>query len=327
MSTVAENAIESTPRRRVSARATVRVTEELDSLIQQLRRQLWLRGICLFIGTAMVLLLVLMVVDAIVQPQSAITRFLLWLAGFMSCAETIRRSLWRPLREHCSRLNLAWSLEQRHPQIEERLTSTVQLTARHDAKSSAFVEAIATQAQSGMASCSEDSLAGRSLRNAIIIAAICLAAFVFGLLLAPERLIPSLANVLRPWHERVLPRLHAQVLPGHAEIAEGVDLEIRVAGLDENSALLEVVSDAAASSHDAIHESHAMVVDSGKQEATFLLQRVEKALAYRVRSGGLYSDTFQITVHPIPVITGLQATITFPDYTQLAPAAVDLLTQ
>ncbi|MFM8477965.1 MAG: DUF4175 family protein, partial [Planctomycetaceae bacterium] len=70
-----------------------------------------------------------------------------------------------------------------------------------------------------------------------------------------------------------------------------------------------------------------MVVDSEKREATFLLQRVEKSLAYRVRSGELYSDIFRITVHPMPVITGLQATITFPDYTQLAPATLDLLTQ
>ena len=327
MSALAEKTIESKPRRHLSARPTVRVTEELDSLVQQLRRQLWLRGICLSIGTVMVLLLVLVVLDAIVQPQSAIARFLLWIAGFTILAETIRRSLSRPLREHCSRLNLAWSLEQRHPQIEERLTSTVQLTAQHDAKSSAFVEAIATQAQSGMASCSEESLAGRSLRNAITVAVICVVVFVLGLLLAPERLIPSLANVLRPWHDRVLPRLTARVLPGHAEIAEGLDLEIRVAGLDEHSAVLEIVSDAATSNHNATHESHSMVVDSEKQEATFLLQGVEKSLSYRVRSGGLYSDTFRITVHPIPVITGLQATITFPDYTQLVPATVDLLTQ
>lgn len=326
MSTIAENPIEKTPRRNVSERATVRVTEELDSLVQQLRRQLWLRGIFLSTGTAMVVLLALIVVDAVVQPQSVIARFFLWLAGFLLCAETIRRSLWKPLREHCSRLNLAWSLEQRHPQIEERLTSTLQLAARDEARSSAFVEAIATQAQSGMADCSEESLAGRSLRNAIIIATICITAFVLGLLLAPQRLIPSLANVLRPWHDRVLPRLTAQVLPGNAEIAEGADLEIQVTGLDDNSAVLELLADAATSERDRIRESHSMVTDPGNRGATFLLQHVEESLTYRVRSGGLYSDIFRITVHPAPVITGLQATMTFPDYTQLPPATVDLLT-
>jgi len=326
MSTIADNPIEPTTRRNGCGRATVRVTEELDSLVQQLRRQLWLRGICLSIGTAMVILLVLIVVDAIVQPQSATARFFLWLAGFLLCAETIRRSLWRPLRENCSRLNLAWSLEQRHPQIEERLTSTLQLAAKHEAKSSAFVEAIATQAQSGMASCSEESLAGRSLRNAIIVATMCVAALLLGLLLAPERLIPSLANVLRPWHDRILPRLTAPVLPGNAEIAEGADLEIQVTGLADSRAVLELLTDAATSERERVRESHSMVTDPENRGATFLLQDVEESLTYRVRSGGLYSDIFRITVHPAPAIIGLQATMTFPDYTQLPPATVDLLT-
>ncbi|MFN9718294.1 MAG: DUF4175 family protein [Planctomycetota bacterium] len=329
MSTIAENKndlMRSGPIQSAE-RATVRVTEELDSLVQQLRRQLWLIGICLSTGTAMVILLALIVVDAIVQPQSAIARFFLWIAGFISCAETIRRSLWRPLREYCSRLNLAWSLEQHHPQIEERLTSTLQLAAQHETNSSAFIEAIATQAQSGMGSCSKESLAGRSLRNAIIMATICITAFVFGLLLVPERLIPSLANVLRPWHDRVLPRLTAQVLPGDAEIAEGADLEIQVTWLDDSSAVLELLADAATSERNRIREFHSMVTDPENRGATFLLQHVEESLTYRVRSGGLYSDIFRITVHPAPVITGLQATMTFPDYTQLPPATVDLLAQ
>ncbi|MGV2332757.1 MAG UNVERIFIED_CONTAM: hypothetical protein LVR18_00965 [Planctomycetaceae bacterium] len=230
MSTITDNTIESTPRRHVSERASVRVAEELDSLVQHLRRQLWLQGSCLAAGLAMVVLLSLTVIDAIVQPQSAVARFLLCLAGVVLCAETIRRNLWRPIREHCSRLSLAWTLEQRHPQIEERLTSTLQLAAQHDKKSSAFVEAIATQAQSGMASCSEESLAGQSVRKAIVIATICIGIFALGLLLAPERLIPSLANVLRPWHDRLLPRLTAQVIPGHAEIAEARILKSKLPG-------------------------------------------------------------------------------------------------
>ncbi len=326
MSTIAENPIEKTHRRNVSERATVQVTRELDSMVQQLRRLLWIRGILFSTGTAMGVLLTLIVVDAIVQPHSAIARVFLWLAGLLLCAETIRRSLWRPLREHCSRLDLAWSLEQRHPQIEERLTSTLQLAALDEARSSAFVEAIATQAQSGMADCSKESPARRSLRNAIIMATIGITAFILGLLLAPERLIPSLANVLRPWHDRVLPRLTAQVLPGNAEIAEGADLEVQVTGLDESSAVLELLADAATSERDRIRESHSMVTGSEKRGAAFLLQHVEESLTYRVRSGGLYSGIFRITVHPAPVITGLQATMTFPDYTQLPPATVDLLT-
>jgi len=327
MSTIADKSVESTPPRSLFTRASVRVTAELDSLFRQLRRLLWIRGICLSGGIALFVLLALTVVDAIVQPQSAIARFLLCLAGLTLTAEAIRRSLWKPLHEHCSRLQLAWSLEQLHPQIEERLTSTLQLSARSETTSAAFVEAIATEAQSGMAACSAESLAGRSVRNAMLSAAICFAAFAIALLVNPQRLLPSVANVLCPWHARVLPRLAARVQPGDAEIAEGQDLEIKVTGLNENDAVVQILADADTSVRGNVSESHAMVIDVPKHEASFLLQQIEQSLTYRVRSAGLYSDSFRITVNPAPVITGLQATMTFPEYTQLPPASVDLLTR
>ncbi|MFN5053860.1 MAG: hypothetical protein ACK5L2_19600 [Planctomyces sp.] len=327
MSTIADKSVESTPPRSLFTRASVRVTAELDSLFRQLRRLLWIRGICLSGGIALFVLLALTVVDARVQPQSAIARFLLCLAGLTLTAEAIRRSLWKPLHEHCSRLQLAWSLEQLHPQIEERLTSTLQLSARSETTSAAFVEAIATEAQSGMAACSAESLAGRSVRNAMLSAAICFAAFAIALLVNPQRLLPSVANVLCPWHARVLPRLAARVQPGDAEIAEGQDLEIKVTGLNENDAVVQILADADTSVRGNVSESHAMVIDVPKHEASFLLQQIEQSLTYRVRSAGLYSDSFRITVNPAPVITGLQATMTFPEYTQLPPVSVDLLTR
>lgn len=326
MSTIADKPVESTPPRSLSPRASVRVTAELESLFRQLRRLLWIRGICLSGGIALFVLLVLTIVDAIVQPQSALARFVLCLAGLTLFAEAIRRSLWKPLHEHRSRLQLAWSLEQLHPQFEERLTSTLQLSTRHETTSAAFVEAIATQAQSGMAACSAENLAGRSLRNAMLSAAICVVALAIALLVNPERLLPSLANVLCPWHARVLPRLAARVQPGDAEVAEGQDLEIKVTGLNENDTVVQILADADTSESDMVSESHAMVIDVPKHEASFLLQQIEKSLTYRVRSSGLYSDSFRITVNPAPVITGLQATTTFPEYTQLPPASVNLLT-
>lgn len=326
MSTIADKPVESTPPRSLSPRASVRVTAELESLFRQLRRLLWIRGICLSGGIALFVLLVLTIVDAIVQPQSALARFVLCLAGLTLFAEAIRRSLWKPLHEHRSRLQLAWSLEQLHPQFEERLTSTLQLSTRHETTSAAFVEAIATQAQSGMAACSAENLAGRSLRNAMLSAASCVVALAIALLVNPERLLPSLANVLCPWHARVLPRLAARVQPGDAEVAEGQDLEIKVTGLNENDAVVQILADADTSESDMVSESHAMVIDVPKHEASFLLQQIEKSLTYRVRSSGLYSDSFRITVNPAPVITGLQATTTFPEYTQLPPASVNLLT-
>ncbi|MFN9037653.1 MAG: hypothetical protein ACK5YO_15235, partial [Planctomyces sp.] len=125
-------------------------------------------------------------------------------------------------------------------------------------------------------------------------------ALAIALLVNPERLLPSLANVLCPWHARVLPRLAARVQPGDAEVAEGQDLEIKVTGLNENDAVVQILADADTSVRGNVSESHAMVIDVPKHEASFLLQQIEQSLTYRVRSAGLYSDSFRITVNPAP---------------------------
>ncbi|MBL8812576.1 MAG: hypothetical protein JNM43_20600, partial [Planctomycetaceae bacterium] len=300
-------------------RASTQVTRQIDSLVIQLRRQLWLKGGSLLVAVAAITLLTLTVADAVLQPQSFAARVSLWIIGSLLCMEAVRRFLFTPLRRDCDRLQLAWTLEQRHPEIEERLTSTLQLATHEDQRRSVFVEAIAGQAQAGIANCSDDALAGRSLRRAFLVAAFGFMLLVMALLVSPNRLLPSLANVLRPWHERVLPRLDAVILPGNTAVAEGSSVNIQVRGQQLDNAIVEFFTDGPQP------VAHTMVPAANGTEAAFLLADVKNPLKYRIRSNGLYSEKFQINVHPAPVIQQLSVSAQLPEYTQINTVEIDHL--
>ena len=103
-------------------RASTQVTRQIDALFMQLRQQIWRKGSILFVAVAATTLLTLVITDAILQPQSFAARASLWFIGSFFCLEAIRRFLFTPLRRERDRLQLAWTLEQHHPEIEERLT-------------------------------------------------------------------------------------------------------------------------------------------------------------------------------------------------------------
>ncbi len=300
-------------------RASVQVSHEIDTLVTQLRRRLWLRGGCILTATAATAILTLTVLDAVLQPQTFVMRASMWIAALLLLTAALRRFLLLPLRLECSRLQLAWSLEQRHPEIEERLTSTLQLAGNGDQQTSVFVEAIAGQAQAEMANCSDDDPAARSLRRAFLYATLGTLSLVVALLVSPHRLLPSLANVMRPWHERVLPRLDADVNPGNTSVPEGTNVTITVRGQNLDDAVVEFFN------QEPLPVSHSMVPDANSQKAEFLLTNLKTPVTYRIHSHGFYSEKFQINVHPAPVIQQVTASAQYPEYTQLTTLQLDHL--
>ena len=106
----------------------------------------------------MVSLMAMLVIDAIFQPESVWLRCALWLPLIGISAAVTRRFLVMPLKQECDRLAMAWTLEQKRPAIEERLTTSLQLNATANAANNSLIEAVAQQAQSNIAGCQEEDL-------------------------------------------------------------------------------------------------------------------------------------------------------------------------
>ena len=303
------------------AAAIHRIHHELDEMVNRLRREIWTGG-ALVVGTAvMVSLMAMLVIDAIFQPESVWLRCALWLPLIGIVAAVTRRFLMMPLKQECDRLAMAWTLEQKRPAIEERLTTSLQLTATPNAAKNSLIEAVAQQAQSNIAGCQEEDLRGQEVLSRTIVATVCFAAFVLSMWIWAPYLIPSLKNVMNPWSARVLPHLSATIVPGNAVVGEGGDVRIAATASHLADAVLEIVE------QDAVVASHQMAIAANGSAAEFTLAGLKSDLQYRVRSGGLFSDSYQITVDPKPVMEGLRVSLTFPEYTQLAFHVINDLTE
>ena len=291
-----------------------RIHADLDKMVSRLRTEIWLGGI-LAVGTAtLVSFVALLVIDATFQPESAWLRVSLWIPTIGVIGIVTRHFLTMPLRQKCDRLAMAWNLEQMQPAIEERLTTSLQLTNTSNQKTSSIIEAVAEQAHGSLAGCKDEELRGQEVFTRTIVAGACIAAFVLSMWIWAPWLIPSLKNVLNPWNLRALPHLNATIIPGNAHVAEGGDVQVSATANHLPNAVLEIIE------NDMVAVSHQMATNGGTTE--FTLTALKSDRQYRVRSGGLYSDSYQIVVDPKPIIKSSHANLTFPTYTQLPPQVI-----
>ncbi|MEQ9410240.1 MAG: hypothetical protein RIK87_21065 [Fuerstiella sp.] len=300
-----------------TATAIDRIHIDLDEMVSRLRREIWLGGI-LAVGTATIAsLIVLLVIDAIFQPESAWLRVGLWIPMTGVVGLVARHFLRMPLQQKCDRLAMAWTLEQKQPAIEERLTTSLQLSENSNAKRSSIIEAVAEQAHGSLAGCQEDDLRGQEVLTRTIVAGASFAVFVLSMWIWAPYLIPSLQNVLNPWSSRVLPHLNATIRPGNTVVGEGSDIRITATASRLTDALLEIIE------NETVIASHKMATAANDTTAEFTLTGLKHDRQYRVRAGGLYSDRYKIFVDPKPVIKSSHVHLTFPEYTQLPPQVIN----
>jgi len=291
-----------------------RIHFDLDNMVSRLRTEIWLGGI-LAVGTAtLASLLALLVIDATFQPESAWLRVALWIPMIGGIGMVTRHFLIMPLQQKCDRLAMAWNLEQKQPAIEERLTTSLQLTNTSNQKTSSIIEDVAEQAHGSLAGCNDEELRGQEVFTRTIVAGACIAAFVLSMWIWAPWLIPSLKNVLNPWNSRALPHLNAMIIPGNTHVAEGGDVQVSATANHLTNAVLEVIE------NDTVIASHQMATNGSTTD--FTLTALKSDRRYRVRSGGLYSERYQIVVDPKPIIKSSHANLTFPAYTQLPPLVI-----
>ena len=108
------------------------ILDKLQSMIRRVRRLLFIRGLFATLAVALGCLLAIMAVDATITLFSTTSRWLLSLAGL---ALTLAAAWWflvRPLSRRYTLTKMARILEVRHPELQERISTAVELLASDD---------------------------------------------------------------------------------------------------------------------------------------------------------------------------------------------------
>ena len=219
------------------------------------------------------------------------------------------------LRRSSKRL-VARFLEERHPQLQDRLSTAVELAETDTSADSLFRELIVRDAQGRLSALPKPLLYQRTAtRIGLLILVLSSLAFAWLFWAGPPAYRYSLARLLPVGTGREAPPPYAiLVTPGDATVGERTDVEVRAAlrGFDSDQVRLLVKY------QDQVDwDGAAMQADDRSSQFLLPLFDVREALDYYVEAEGVRSETYRIEVAEIPRVEKLKVVLDFPAYTRL----------
>jgi len=297
------------------------IVRTLRRLIRRARMVITLRGICAVAAVAVGSLLAVMAVDYAVVIFSRGIQWALTASAFVLTALAALLFLVRPLARSFSLKGIAQVLEARHPEMHERISSTVQLLTSKDAPelrgSDMLIAELAKEAtRDARGVTPRRELTFRSARPFLIAAGVVVA-ILGGLMVwsfndtirALTRAVFPAANIAR-----VSPA-HLDVQPGDTVIPKGGDLKVlvQVANKMVDSASFRRLD---AEGDEAAREMPPTGDTDGQLRRFYMVWKdVDKDFRYRIHAGDALSRYYTVQVVPMPAVRGLDIRYDLPAYT------------
>ncbi len=295
------------------------IDQSLARLLGQIRRtQAW-RACWMITTVALLGAMLSMAVDWFFAPLPAWARwsiFGLWMISLLLC---LRFAL-APMFRRISPVTLARWLECRHPEMQERISTALELQGKENGISAGLLEELRRAAETD-ASSIDARIEVRSVsqhqrwaRPACAMLA-CLAV-IFALW--PDVSMRLLVRAVAPFSDLGNAGAASFVItPGDAELLEGdaLQIEVRYQG-DANDLALDSKWENGVNAREFLL----------KQDDCYLyrLDPVSKSFRYTVRAGHDESDSFAVTVWPRPALVDSRLRVNAPDYLALEPVTEPL---
>ncbi|MBM4017915.1 MAG: DUF4175 family protein [Planctomycetes bacterium] len=301
------------------------IAQALRRLIRRIREVILLRGISAVVATAAATLLLIMAIDARVVLFSDLARWLLTLSALAATAASAIWFLILPLARTITLTGIARAIEERHPELQERISSAVELLTSRDMPeirgSQALINALADEACRDAAHVRPRAeVPLKSARPFLLAAAGGLIVFAALLSIYPSArrlLLRAVAPYLN------LPNISAEsmlrIRPGDAVIAEGQRLQVEVDVTSQavhKAQFRKLMPDGSESA-----EAMTALPPGENDEPRFAITcpPAAESFRYRVHAGDALSRYYTVTVVPPPVVKRLELRYDFPAYTGLAP--------
>ena len=297
------------------------IVDKLLMLIQRLRRVLWLRGGLAVSAVALASILSIMAIDAAVTIFAASVRWSLSLLAVTLTFAAAYRFLYRPLNRRYTLTRIARLIEIRHPELQERISSSVELlSGDEDTRGSEqLIGELVKQAVSEAEHVSPtDEFSKRSVIPYLVGTAAA-AAILFGLFVIwPLQTSRLFARALAPYAE--IGNVYSwrlRVVPGNIRVAAGDALRVNaaVSGPRTTRAELRREKDDRGETVERMSREFDQEDDVSRFSIDF--PTVSKSFRYRVRAGRALSAYYKVDVVPRPEVEEIAVAYNFPDYTLL----------
>jgi len=292
---------------------------ELQRSIDQVRRRMraiaLARGAALFLGLSLVVVgVAILLIDHWNYTAAALSQ--VRLVSLLVILALLAWFLVRPLLRKVSDAQLARYIEERNPELQERLITAVE-ASQHAGEPNPLLPAVIHDAFINVRKVDVPRLFNpREPRLSALIAAVLLVAAVLLFVMGPEYLRYGGSKLYANWMNSDKPPIYfVEVLPGSTTVKKGADQPIsaRLVGFESEDVQL----------FSRYHTSQSW--DRGAMEPKpesnsygFVFLDLREDARYYVKAGNVRSEEFSIRVRDIAQVERIDLTYRFPGYTGLA---------
>ncbi|MEN8716295.1 MAG: hypothetical protein ABF384_15385 [Verrucomicrobiales bacterium] len=299
------------------------ILNKLDLMIRRIRRLLFLRGLFATLAVAFGCLLAIMAIDAAFTLFSTTSRWILSLTGLAITAVAAWWFLARPLSRRFTLTHMARILEIRHPELQERISTAVELLSSDDPESikgsEELISAVVDSAVDDVETVDPKTEFKPAKTNRYLLIAVVFASIIAAtLLIWPKQSWTLMTRALAPFLD--IGNAYADSLvidPGDVRIAKGSTITVEMSVGHKRLRRAEIRR----LQEDGKESVERMTLigeeDDGTKHFSLTFPNVEEGFQYRVRAGAALSRYFTVeTVEP-PVVDGLTIRYDYPEYTGL----------
>ena len=305
------------------------ILNKLDSMIRRVRRLLFLRGLFATLAVALACLLTIMLIDASVTLFSSASRWALSLVGLAITAAAAWKFLVRPLSKKFTLTHMARILEIRHPELQERISTAVELLSSDDPDSikgseeliSAVVDSAVDDVQAVDPNTEFNPTKTRKFRNVSIAFAVVL---LLSLVIWPKQSWTLLARAFAPFLD--IGNAYADSLvvdPGDIRIAQGEPVSIEVSVKHKRlrrAEIRRIMPDGT----ESVERMTLIGEDAdGTKRFSTTFPSVELGFDYRIRAGSALTRYYDVEAVAPPMVENLKIAYDYPDYTGLESREID----
>ncbi len=300
------------------------IIDRLREVIARVRRLQWIKGSLLTLAAAVGAVLGVMAVDAAFSLEALPVRIALSSAALLFTAWVAWTWWVHPLSRKISLIAVARWVETRHPELQERISTAVELLgAGHDLQDQGSRELLQAVVQDAVADVGRmdpaQDLSNRRTRPAKWLAGSAVAALLALCAIWPgqiprllARAVAPMADVGNAWADRLRVITQSQVVA----IGDPLSIEVALSGKQERVEL-HLTGPDGQPVVEMLQPDGSVAVQPGESGYTLRLPAVEQGFTAKVLAGKAVSAAFTITAVPRPASGDWTVTYDYPDYTGL----------
>ncbi|MEM7698273.1 MAG: hypothetical protein AAF236_07715 [Verrucomicrobiota bacterium] len=254
---------------------------------------------------------------------STTARWALSLTGLLATAVAAWWFLFRPLSRKLTLTHIARILEVRHPELQERISTAVELLSSDDPDSikgsEELIGAVVDSAVLDVEAVDPKTEFSPSKVNRFaMIAAFCAGVVLILLAIWPNqawtlltRAVAPFANIGNAWADTLV------VDPGDIRIASGDTVTIEMSAKHKRLRRAEIRRTLPDGSESVERMTLIGEEEDGTKRFSVTFQQVDESFDYRIRAGSALTEYFEVTAVEPPEIANLEIAYAYPAYTGL----------